>query len=164
MNLRESDLPGIGRKFCLDTRSGEKLVIVVHNDNRRDLFHMNPDDPDEVLSMVTLDDEEARTVAAIVSGIAYKPKLADNQEMVLDDLIIEWVRIEPLSRCIGCRIGQLDIRRQTGATIIAVTEKNQKKCMNPGPDYVFTAGSTLVVAGERMQLKELKRLLLHGSL
>ncbi|WP_246131986.1 cation:proton antiporter regulatory subunit [Paenibacillus hemerocallicola] len=164
MNLRESDLPGIGRKYCLDTRSGEKLVIVVHNDDRRDLFHMSPDDPDEVLSMVTLDDEEARTVSAIISGISYTPRLAENQEMALDGLIIEWLRIEPSSGCVGKRIGELDIRRNTGATILAVTEKNHRKTMNPGADYAFAAGSTLIVAGERKQLQQLKHLLTNGSL
>ncbi|MFC3771670.1 cation:proton antiporter regulatory subunit [Paenibacillus sp. GCM10012303] len=164
LNIRESDLPGIGRKFCLDTRSGDKLVIVIHNDDRRELYHLNPDDPDEVTSMITLDDEEARTVSGILSGITYKPKQLDTQEMMLDGLLIEWLRIEPLSLCIGKRIGELDIRRRTGATIIAVIEKNHQKCMNPGPEYMFAAGSTLVVAGERMHLKELKQLLLNGSL
>ncbi|MEF3302157.1 cation:proton antiporter regulatory subunit [Paenibacillus sp. GYB003] len=164
MNIRESDLPGIGRKFCLDSRSGDKLVIVIHNDDRRELYHLNPDDPDEIMSIITLDDEEARAVSGILSGITYRPKQLETQEMMLDGLLIEWLRIEPLSQCIGKRIGELDIRRRTGATIIAVIEKNHQKCMNPGPDYVFSAGSTLVVAGERMHLKELKQLLFNGSL
>lgn len=40
MHFKETDLPGIGRKYWLHTRSGEHLVIVIHNDERRDLFHM----------------------------------------------------------------------------------------------------------------------------
>ncbi|CAM4337988.1 TrkA domain protein [Paenibacillus endophyticus] len=164
MDLRETELPGIGRKYSLITRSGEKLVIVVHNDERRDIFHMNPDEPDDMLSVATLDDEEARVVSAIIAGITYKPKFLENQEIALDSLIIEWIRLEPLSKCVGKRIGELDIRRTTGATILAVVGKDKTKHINPGAEYMFTAGLTLVVAGERMQLNLLKTLLLNGTL
>lgn len=164
MNLRETDLPGIGRKYSLQTRSGENLVIVVHNDERRDLFHIDPDHSDDMLSMVTLDDEEARVVSAIIAGVMYKPKFSDNQEITLDGLVIEWIRLEPLSKCVGKQIGQLDIRRVTGATILAAVERDKSKHINPGADYVFTGGLTLVVAGEREQLNQLKKLLLNGTL
>jgi len=164
MNISESDLPGIGRKYCLDTRGGDRLVVVVHNDERRELFHMDPDSPDEMLSAILLDDEEARMVSSILAGINYKPKRIEAQEMILDQLIIEWIRVEPHWNCIGRRIQELDIRNAAGAMIIAAIEKDHSKHINPGPDYVFASGSTLVVTGERIQLKELRRLLSDGSL
>ncbi|WP_341279291.1 cation:proton antiporter regulatory subunit [Paenibacillus sp. FSL H8-0537] len=164
MDLRESELPGIGQKYSLRTRGGEQLVIVVHNDERRDMFHMDADEPDEMRSMVSLDDEEARVVSAILAGITYKPKFLENQEIALDSLVIEWIRLEPLSKCVGKRIGELDIRKTTGATILAVVEKDKNKHINPGAEYVFTPGVTLVVAGERIQLNQLKKLLLNGML
>ncbi|MFD0712397.1 cation:proton antiporter regulatory subunit [Paenibacillus sp. GCM10027626] len=163
MNLKETNLPGIGQKYRLETRSGDTLVMVVHNDGRRDLFHMNANEPDEVQSMVTLDDDEARMVSAIVAGITYKPQALENQEMALEDLVIEWIRVEPTSACIGKQIGELNIRHRTGATIIAIVEKDKRKHINPGPEQALAAGATLVVAGERMQLKQLKQLLMHGG-
>jgi TrkA domain protein len=125
---------------------------------------MDPSSPDEMLSMTVLDDEEARAVSAILAGISYKPKLIEAQEMVLDQLVIEWIRIEPQWQCVGRKIADLDIRQAAGAIIIAAIERNHSKQINPGPDYVIASGSTLVVTGERMHLKELRTFLANGSL
>jgi TrkA domain protein len=161
--IRESDLPGIGRKFQLEARSGDKLVIVVHDDGRRELYHFDRDDPDELLSMVTLNDTEARQVAGIIGGLNYTPKALESVSVTLEDLVIEWYRIESGSRAIGQTIGQLQVRQTTGATIIAIIEKDGRKRISPGPDQALAEDMTVVIAGERRQVQAFKRLLAHGS-
>lgn len=162
--FRESDLPGIGRKFQINARSGDKLAIVVHDDGRREMYHFDDTDPDESISMVTLDDSEARRVGAILGGMVYMPKALESVDVAFDEMVFEWFKIEPEAKGAGKTIGDLHIRKKTGAAIIAVIKKDHSKVINPGPDQIIYEGATLVVLGERGQVKACKRLITDGSI
>jgi Putative regulatory, ligand-binding protein related to C-terminal domains of K+ channels len=159
--IRESDLPGIGKKFQVDANSGDRLVIVIHDDGRRELYHFEDDDPEETISQVTLDDDEARQVASIIGGMQYKPKALESIQVSLDELVIEWAKVEPHFKSVDKTIAELQVRQRTGATILAFVEKGRQK-INPGPDDRILADMTVVVAGERQQIKKFNELLHHG--
>jgi TrkA domain protein len=161
--IRETPLPGIGHKFEFMTRSGDKLVIIIHDDGRRELYHFYHDDPDDSISMISLDDNEARQVSAIIGGIAYRPKALESVDVALDDLVIEWYKIESEFWCTGKTIGELGVRQKTGATIMAIVGADQSKRVNPGPDAVIQPGMTIIVMGERQQIQAFKQLLLTGD-
>ncbi|AKX94899.1 cation:proton antiporter regulatory subunit [Neomoorella thermoacetica] len=163
MLIKETELPGIGKKFQIETRSGDKMVIVVHDDGRREIYHFDSNDPEESISMVTLDDAEARRVAGILGGMAYVPKALETVEMALDDMVFEWYKVEKDAQAIGKTIGDLEIRKKTGAAIIAIIKKDEK-VLNPGPEEIITPGATIVVLGDRKQVKACKELILHGGI
>jgi len=159
--IRESDLPGIGKKYQIETASEDKIVVVIHDDGRREIYHYYDDDPDESISQVTLEDDEARQLPAIIGGMTYKPKALESIEVSLEELVIEWCKVEPSYKCINKTIAELHVRQRTGATILATVEKGKQK-INPGPSDMITADMTVVVAGERQQIKQLKELLING--
>jgi TrkA domain protein len=159
--IRETDLPGIGRKFQVECRGGDKLVIIVHDDGKRELYHFKYEDPDESISMVTLDDTEARQIAGIIGGLAYRPKTLETVEVVLEDLFLDWYKVEPGWLSAGRTLGELNVRQQTGAAVIALIGKQRK--VNPGPDDVIEEGAMVVAAGEKQQVRALHRLLINGT-
>ncbi|MDQ0225371.1 cation:proton antiporter regulatory subunit [Metabacillus niabensis] len=160
MNIRESELPGIGCKFEIVTKNQDKLVVVIHDDGRREIYHFDSDDHDEVISNVTLNDAEARQIAGILGGMSYKPKALETVDFAFDDLIIEWFKVEPNAAAVNQTIGQIDIRNNYGVNVIAIKKKNSKRSINPGSDTIIEVGDTLVISGERNQIKELIKNLL----
>ena len=160
--IRETSLPGVGRKFQVETTNGDRLVIVIHDDGTRELYHFTRKNPDRVASVVTLADSEARQIAGIIGGLTYVPKALPSAEIVLDDLVLEWYTIEPKSACIGKSIRDLQVRTASGASIVSIIEANSEKRLNPEADTVLNEGATLIVAGDRRTINAVKRLLIHG--
>jgi TrkA domain protein len=156
MQVRETDLIGIGKKYHLKT-SDEEAVVIIHDDGRRELYSYDPDGGDSQC-VLTLSDEESRQVAGIIGGMSYKPKALETVEVALDDLVIEWYKVPEGSPAIGQTIGGMEVRKQTGAAIIAALKDGGTE-INPGPDFTITQGVTLVVAGKRSHIKTLKTLL-----
>lgn len=161
--IRESDLPGIGRKFQVETRSGDRLVIIVHDTGARELYHIAADDPDNILSRVALDDPEARQVAGIIGGMTYQPQALEAVEMEFQNMAIEWYKVMPGYATAEKSIGELRVREQTGAMIIAVIEPEGTTQINPGPGQAVRAGATLVVVGSREQIQAFKQLMERGD-
>lgn len=155
--VRESDLIGIGKKYQIETNAGDNMVLIIHDDGRRELYRYD-DEENESRCVMTLSDEESRQIAGIIGGLSYKPKALETMELALDDLIIEWYKVEKSDISLNKSIGELEVRQRTGASIIAAIKENDTT-INPGPDYVITDGTTLVVAGKRNHIRLLKEIL-----
>ncbi|TDS11117.1 cation:proton antiporter regulatory subunit [Sphingobacterium paludis] len=156
--VRESDLIGIGKKYQIDTEAGDNMVVVIHDDGRRELYR-SEDDDSETHCVMTLSDEESRQVAGIIGGLSYKPKALETMEVALDDLRIEWYKVGASSDGVHKSIGDLGVRQRTGASIIAAIQEDET-IINPGPEFVITPGTTLVVAGKKANIKLLKEILI----
>lgn len=161
--ISEAYLPGVGRKFQIETLSRERLVIVIHDDGTRELYHFTRNNNERPASVITLTDGEARQVAGIVGGLTYVPKALPTAEVVLDDLVLEWFVITPGAASIGKTIRDMQARTATGASIVSLIEPNHIKRVNPEADTQLNEGATLILAGDRKNIAELKRLLIEGK-
>lgn len=83
------------------------------------------------------------------------------QRLVRRSLEIEWLSLHDDSDVVGLTLGDLDIRRQTGASIVAVLQGDEL-IINPGPDYELTPVDTLAVIGTDDQRRALCNLFDNG--
>lgn len=160
--IKEAELPGLGKKYVVQLDSGEQMGIVIYDEGHREIFYFPPGEEEPSCS-VTLSDQEARQVGAIISGSTYQPKVLEKLEMAIADLHIEWLKIAAKSPLVGATIGELALRKKFGITVIAVIEdaekgKRKTAAINPGPGFVFSAGQTVVVAGRRDALEQFEKM------
>ena len=161
--ISEVFLPGVGRKFQVETLDGDRLVIVIHDDGTRELYHFTRKNLDRPASVLRLTDGEARQIAGIVGGLTYVPRSLPIAEVILGDLVLEWFKIEAGAASIGKTISELHVRTSTGASIVSIVEPDQTKRTNPEADTIIHEGATLIVAGDRRTINSLKRLLVQGK-
>jgi TrkA domain protein len=161
-SISEVFLPGVGRKFQVETLDGDRLVIVIHDDGTRELYHFTRKNLSRPAGVLRLTDGEARQIAGIVGGLTYVPRSLPMAEVILGDLVLEWFTIESGAACIGKSIRDLQVRTSTGASIVSIVEPDQTKRTNPEADTVLNEGATLIVAGDRNTINSLKRLLVSG--
>ena len=62
------------------------------------------------------------------------------------------------SKAIGKSISELDLRNQTGASIIAIV-RDRKPVTNPPPDFVFRLSDVVVMVGAHEELKKARKLM-----
>src|SRR6266516_3714984 len=88
--IREADLPGIGRKFEIPIRSGEKLVIVIHDDGRRELYVFPALEADQSTAMGNLVWEGglALTLMAAAAGAAARLRLSIVPFLIVAGLVV----------------------------------------------------------------------------
>jgi TrkA domain protein len=161
--IRETFLPGVGHKFQVEAASGDRIVIIIHDDGTRELYHFTRKNPDRVASVVTLADSEARQIAGIIGGLTYVPKSLPSDEIVIEDMLHEWFKIPAGAACIGRTIRELQVRTVTGASIVSIIEPNRVKRLNPEADTLLNEGATLILAGDRRTIASLKQLLGDGK-
>ncbi len=71
---------------------------------------------------------------------------------------LEWATIPEPAEVAGLTIGEVDIRRSTGAVVVAVL-RDESLTTNPGPDWTVQPGDMLAVLGTTQQRAEARAVL-----
>lgn len=162
MEIRESDLPGVGKKYSAETAAGDRLVLVIHHDGSRELFRFGRDDPDRPESVIPLTDEEAHRIGALLAGTYFQPVSEKAVLEVMEGLHLRWFPVGPGSFFDGHSIGELKIRSRTGASVIAILRADAH-LPNPSPDEVLREGDTVLALGTVEQMNRLIELATPGA-
>ena len=156
--IRETRLPGVGVKYGFRLGHGGRVAVILHNDGMREIYFFRREVDDDPSAVITLDDEEARQLGAILGGAYERPKIVEDLEMALGELTIEWIPVPEGSPVIGKTLAEIGFRAKTGITIIAIL-REPEPITGAQPDDVIQAGDTLVTVGKLGQYPAFRKLL-----
>jgi TrkA domain protein len=162
IDLREARLPGVGVKYGFRLDAGGRISLILHNDGKRELYWFRRADDDEPSAVITLDDDEARQLGAVLGGAYQRPKIVEDLEMALGELSIEWVPVPDSSPLIGKTLAEAALRAKTGITIIAIL-RQPEPVSGAQPNDVIQQGDTLVTVGRAGQYGAFHRMLEQGD-
>ena len=157
--IKETDLPGIGKKFSVAAKDGGHIIIIVHDDGVREIYRYDETQDSEVEHIISLDDHEARKIAGILGGMTYVPKALESMKVDLKELTLDWHRLGECQLTCKKSIGELGVRQTTGVSIIAIIKAQGENIVNPGPEVVLYPGDTIVLAGTREQIRNFHTLI-----
>ncbi len=155
--VTETDLPGVGVRFDLETDAGRSVGVVVHQSGRRDLVVYDQRDVDRARESVELTEDEGHTLGELLGG---SPVLEHLDEAVhrLEDLVISWIEISPKSSLAGQTLAEAALRTRTGAGVVALVTDSGSTPI-PGGTHRLEPGDTAVVVGVPSAVKAATRLL-----
>jgi TrkA domain protein len=160
--ILEAELPGIGRRFTLPLESGGELAVVVHKSGDKDLYFREPGGDDPVA--VELGDAEAKRLAAVLTGGFWQPSPIDMFRAALAKKAgLETVTVLGASPIVGRKITDLEIRRRTGCSIVAILREDGSSLPNPAPDTAVEANDILVVIADAEGVAKLEDLVHAGA-
>lgn len=161
MTVYETDVPGVGKKFELETRSGERLIVLIHHDGKREVYRRSQEGADSE-RLFGLSDSDARTFGSIMEGAHFQPVDLDEVEVPLGGAIIEWIEVDEESPLVGATLEEADVRSRTGVSILAI-QRDEETFPNPRPSREIQLGDILVSLGTREELSTLHDLVTDGS-
>src|SRR5688572_29958904 len=153
IDLRETRLPGIGVKYGFRLDAGGRISLIQHNDGKRELYWFRRADDDDPTAVITLDDDEARQLGAILGGAYERPRIVEELEMALGELTIDWIPVPDDSPGIGHSLRECGFRARTGVTVIAIL-REPEPISGAQPGDVLQQGDTLVVVGKAGKFAE----------
>lgn len=155
--VKESTLPGVGKKYVMPLAAGGNIALVVRPDGERSLFHFLEDE-DQPCDVLKFSREEAQQVANLMGEALVAPPDLDKLELALGALEIEWVDLDKRSPLVGQSLGSTRLRARTGASVVAVM-RDGSAFANPDVDFTFRAGDTVLVVGSQQQCDAARELM-----
>jgi K+/H+ antiporter YhaU regulatory subunit KhtT len=89
----------------------------------------------------------------MLRGLALPRQTLDQLDQILAATTTESFMVPKSSPAAGRSIRDLQLRKMTGATVIAVVRDGQPRT-NPSPDFVMQPGDILVLVGSHGQLDQ----------
>ena len=161
MVIYEAEVPGVGKRFEIQTGGDERIVVIVHHDGKRDVFRRQ-DPAADAEKLFDLSSNQARELMTALGGADFQPLDLADADIPLGEAIMEWVEVSEDSALSGETLEDAGIGEKTGVTIAAI-QREEETLASPGARDVLSPGDILVVIGTRAEQQAFTALLETGS-
>lgn len=162
VRIEKVDLPGIGTRHDVITKTGRRLGVVTHKDGERELAVFDPADPDACSDAITLSDDEAMALSEVLGTSLILGQLASLGDKATG-LYTEQFVLSASSPFAGRTLGDTKARTQTKSSIVAIL-RGAAITPSPTPSDLLEAGDIVVAVGTQKGLEQLGSLLTDGHL
>ncbi len=162
VRVEHIELPGIGFRNDLVTKSGRHIGIITYRDGSREVVLYEPDDPDTAIESVTVTQPEADALAELLGQTTLIGQIEDLHTGTIG-LFTEHLLMPIDSRYLDKPLGETKARTKTGVSIVAIL-RGEAVIPSPTPDEVLITGDRLVAVGTRAGLDALETLLQKNKL
>ncbi|MFW6006556.1 MAG: cation:proton antiporter regulatory subunit [Bacillota bacterium] len=156
MKIKESDLPGVGKKYTLETAEDIIFVVIIHHSGHREIYFMEDEDAEQALFSLDLTDEEARRIGSLLVGADYQPVTEQQTRFLHENILVEWIELKPSSWLIDKTIAETEIRKRTGVTILGI-QRGDELIGSPDIDEKIMSGDILMVNGKKENIDYFKK-------
>ena len=153
--VKESTLPGVGKKYVLELEEGGHVAVIVKPDGERQIYHFLEDE-DRPCDVLTLESAEAQQVAMLLGTQLVAAPDREDLQIALGQLDLEWVQLDDGSPLAGKTLLESQLRKRTGASVVAVL-RDGVALANPPVDTRFEVGDTVVIIGTPEQSEAARR-------
>lgn len=144
-HINETKLPGVGSLHDFECESGDRVGVISHHGDRREVVIYDAHDPDRVSQCAAMTADEARVLADLLGGTTVTERLDDLRQDI-EGLAIDWLPVSPHSAYVGKTIGDTALRSRTGVSIVALV-RGDHPIPAPGPELTLLADDVAVVVG-----------------
>lgn len=158
MQIEEAHLAGIGKRVVYkNVLSGDTLVVVARNDDVFEL-HVNPDRIGKSTSL-KLAKDEAKSIGIFLGGLLSSPSVVEVlSHAISGDIAVDQITIRHGARVIGKTISQIDLRKNTGASILSIIRQTET-ITNPDAGEKILEGDVLITIGTTEQREKARKIL-----
>ncbi|GAA1374586.1 TrkA C-terminal domain-containing protein [Streptomyces beijiangensis] len=143
--MRMTPLPGIGVQYDLTTRERRQVSVIAHRDGTRSVNIYRADDPDACAQSLHLSGPETSSLIDALTPAHHSPSVLHTTDL---GLIAERIELSAQSYWNGRVLGEMRMRTDTGASIVAVLRRADA-IPSPTPAFRLAGGDTLIVIGTR---------------
>ncbi|MGY1605767.1 MULTISPECIES: cation:proton antiporter regulatory subunit [unclassified Geodermatophilus] len=153
VELEETLLPGIGVRYGLTTRAGDRLAVVVQREGGIEVSVYDRRDPDRTRGVIRLDADETGVLAELLGAPRLTQRFVDLSREV-PGLESGRFTVRPGSPFENRPLGETRARTLTGCSVVALVRESDV-VTSPGPADVLHAGDVLVAIGSAAGLGQL---------